>query len=170
MPLAQGLWEESESIEDYSASAVLITVALVPLGPGRWRAQRSSSVIGTGMQKPPVPQVTHGELTELSVTGGHEVEAVAVENEPPTLVVPSKSSTVARHGAGATVGAGAGSIASLSDTVASAAVRPGPLGAPVSSTSGPEPPPTRVNVNFGHTFRLESNVLELIVIDPVEAL
>ena len=45
------------------------------------------------------------------------------------------------------------------------AVRPEPP--PVSSTSVVVP---RVNVNLGHTFSVESNVLAFIVIDPVEAL
>jgi hypothetical protein len=155
----------------YSATVpALANVAFVPLGPGLWRAHRSSSVIGTGMQKP--GQFDHGELTELSVTGAQELVAVAESKEPPTLAVPLVSLIdVERHGAGAAVGSGAGSKTTPSlAIVAAAAVRPGPVGAPVSSTSGPPPPPTRVNVNFGQTFNVESKVDELMVIDPVEAL
>ena len=139
---------------------------MVPLGPGLWRAHRSSSVIGTGMQKP--GQFVHGEFTELNVTGAQVLVAVAESKEPPILVVPSITS-IRVHGAGAAVGAGAGSMATSSFTAVAdhAAVIPG---APVSSTSGPDPPPTRVNVNLGHTFKVESNVLALIFIDPVEAL
>jgi hypothetical protein len=121
------------------------------------------------MQKP--GQLFHGELTELSVIGGHVLAATAAElKEPPTLVVPSNVSITA-HGAGATVGAGAGSktTPSLGSIVADAC-KPGPPGAPVSRTIGPPPPPTRVKVNFGQTFNVESKVFKLIVIDPVEAL
>src|ERR1700754_411931 len=122
------------------------------------------------MQKP--GQLFHGWLTALNVIGGQELAATAAElNEPPALVVPSKASITA-HGAGATVGAGAGSKITTPSlgAIAEFAVRPGPPGAPVSSTIGPPPPPTRVNVNFGQTFSVESKVLVLIVIDPVEAL
>src|ERR1044072_1871614 len=110
----------------------------------------------------------HGELTERSVTGAHEVVAAANvalfavfadSNELTSLMT-------ALHGAGAIA---LGSIAMLLPRTAvcdCVAVRPQP--APVSSTFGGTPPPTRVKVNFGHTFNVESNVLAFIVIDPVE--
>ena len=72
-------------LTDYSAAA---TCFIVPLGPGLCLAHRSSSVIGTGMQKPPpVLQLPHGELVELSVIGGQEVLAAD------TVVCDSKSLT-----------------------------------------------------------------------------
>ena len=135
--------------------------ALNPFGPGRWRAHRSSSVIGTGMQK--AGQFDHGELTELNVTGGQVLVAVAVAKSPP-MTSPSEVSITAHR---------AIAVASDEDpntTPSPAAVRPGPVGAPVSSTNGPPPPPTLVKVNFGQTFSVESKVLEFIVIEPVEAL
>ena len=120
------------------------------------------------MQKPPVAHGPHGELVELSVMGGQEVlVAVAFAKSPLILV----SSIVAmRHGAIVGSGAGAGAISKSSDTVAeSAAVKPGPVGAPVSN-SFTAPSDTRVKVNRGQTFSVESKVLECIVIEPVEAL
>ena len=89
------------TMNDYSATAAYL---IVPLGPGLWRAHRSSSVIGTVMQKVPGTQGPHGEVA-VSVIGGHELAAVADEVSLLTLV----SSIVAMaHGAGAAVGAGAG--------------------------------------------------------------
>ena len=82
---------------------------IVPLGPGLWRAHRSSSVIGTMMQRPPLPQGTHGELLELSVTGAQELVAAALASVvllALVLLIPSISPITVRHGAGATVGAG----------------------------------------------------------------
>ncbi|HEY0725729.1 MAG TPA: hypothetical protein VGD41_17365 [Pyrinomonadaceae bacterium] len=134
---------------------------MVPLGPGLWRAHRSSSVIGTGMQKP--GQLLHGELTELSVTGAQLLAAAAAnaESEVASLVVLSVGETTTWHGAIVGAGAGAGSMTPIaSSEAAAAAVKPEPPpGAPVSSTFVP-PPPTRVNVNFGQTFKVESKVLE----------
>ena len=76
---------------------------MVPFGPGLWRAHRSSSVIGTGMQKP-VAQGCHGELVELSVTGAHEVVAAAAETVE--LLRASKSLITATSLHGLSVGAG----------------------------------------------------------------
>ena len=139
---------------------------MVPLGPGLCRAHRSSSVIGTGMQKPPVAQGPHGELVELSVTGGQELVAVAVADEESPMTTGS-STTATLHGA--IVAVGSGSVSKPSDAIASEAVRPGPVGAPVSS-SLIAPSDTRLKVNFGQTFKVESKVLAFIVIDPVEDL
>ena len=112
-------------------------------------------------------QFDHGELTELSVTGGQEV-LVAALAVPSLETLPSKSEISAHF---AIVGAGAGSSTIPSPAAVAPAVRPGPVGAPVSSTNGdPAPPPTRVKVNFGQTFSVESKVLEFIVIEPVEDL
>ncbi len=140
---------------------------MVPLGPGLCRAHRSSSVIGTGMQKPPVPHGPHGELVEVSVIGAQELLAVASAIPSPEMVRPSKS--LIAHGAGAIVAVGTGEVPKSSDANASDAVRPGPVGAPVSS-SLTAPSDTRVNLNFGQTFNVESNVLEFIVIAPPEVL
>jgi hypothetical protein len=128
-------------------------------------------VIGTGMQNLPFEQIVQGELVEVSVTGGQAL-LVAVADDISLLLalaeLPKSLIATAVHGAGATVGAGTASppIAAASEN----AVRPGPVGAPVSNTnvllSG-----TRRKVNFGQTFNDESNVPPaLIVIDPVEAL
>ena len=68
--------------------------------------------------------------------------------------------SVIAHGAGATVGAGWGAGLELDLSivaVSEAAVRPGPPGPPVSSTFGVIPSATRVKVNFGQTFSVESN-------------
>ena len=108
----------------------------------------------------------------LSVIGGQVLVVVAAANEEsvPTLLTGSNVSLIAQ-GAGATVAVGRGSNSEvLIVAVSEAAVAPGPSGAPVSSTSGGTPPPTRVKVNFGQTFRVESKVLEWMVIEPVDAL
>jgi hypothetical protein len=142
---------------------------MVPLGPGLWRAHRSSSVIGTGMQKPPVPQGPHGELVEVSVIGEQVLAAAAVAVSVSLLTFVA-SIAVMRHGAdvGAGAGAGAGSIAISSDAIAeSDAVRAVLVDPPVSNTFTTAP---RVKVNLGHTFSVESNVLAFIFIDPVEDL
>lgn len=88
---------------------------MVPRGPGLCRAHRSSSVIGTGMQKPPVPQVVHGELVELSVTGAQELVAVADDISLFAILVPSIDVITDLHGAtvGAGIGAGSKSIESI---------------------------------------------------------
>ena len=103
------------------------------------------------------------------MTGAQELDVAAVVAE--LSLVSNSPIAMARHGAGAIVGSGAGSITNPSEMEASAeeaaAVRPEP---PVSSTLGGTPPPTRVNVNFGQTFSDESNVVDPIVIEPVEAL
>lgn len=143
---------------------------MVPLGPGLWRAHRSSSVIGTGMQKPPVAQGPHGELVEVSVIGEQELAAAAAVAVSVSLLTFVASIAVMRHGAavGAGAGPGAGSIAISSDANAeSDAVRAVLVDPPVSNTFTT---PLRVKVNLGHTFSVESNVLAFIFIDPVEDL
>ena len=119
------------------------------------------------MQKPPVAQGPHGELVEVSVIGGQEL-VVAVADAVSLLTLVS-SIVATRQGAGAAVGAGTGSATKSSDAKASDAVRPGPLDPPVSN-SFTAPSDTRVKVNRGQTFNVESKVLAFIVIDPVEAL
>ena len=75
------------------------------------------------------------------------------------------------HGATVGAGSGAGSLMLPSNTaVADDAVRPGPSGAPVSSTNGSPVPSARVKVNFGHTFSVESKVVSFIVIVPFDVL
>ena len=66
---------------------------------------------------------------------------------------------------GAIVGAGRAAANLLGEAVC--AIRPEPL--PVSSTFC-APSDRRVKVNLGHTFSVESNVLEFIVIVPDEDL
>ena len=154
--------------------AVLVAIAfLVPFGEAKWLASNSHSEIGRGMQKPLGQFGVHGEPLEVSVTGAQVPVAVAEVIEPPLMVRPSKSSISPTHGAGATVGAGSGPGAgSKSDSiaVASAAVRAGPFGSPVSSTNVLLSD-TRLKVNLGQTLSDESNVPPAeIVIDPVEAL
>ena len=117
------------------------------------------------MQKPPVAQGPQGELVEVSVTGGQElvVEAAVAE-----LKRDSKS-LIATSLHALSVGPGiAEASEKLSAGAVGEAVRPEPL-PPVSCTFV-KPSATRVKVNFGHTFSVESNVLEFIVIVPVEAL
>ena len=119
------------------------------------------------MQNTPLQNV-HGELLEVSVTGAQplvEADVVALSETPPTG---SNSPTTIGHGA--IVGAGAGSNTVLSPAIAvsDAAVKPGPLGSPVSSTSVVLSD-KRLKVNFGHTFNDESNVVALKVIVPVDS-
>jgi len=129
-------------------------------------------VIGTVMQNTPGAQGPHGELTELSVTGAQElavaadVVALFVALADPIV---SKSLITALQGAGA-IAAGSIAVLSLREADCDCVVARVVVGAPVSSTFGGTPPPTRVKVNFGHTFSVESNVLKLIVIVPAEAL
>jgi hypothetical protein len=112
---------------------------------------------------PPEPQGDHGELTQLSVIGGQELAAAAAETAE--LPRDSESITAILHGAGA----GCMAIAvSPSATFAAVAAGARPL-LPVSNTFV-NPSGMRVKVNLGQTFRLESIVLEFIVIVPVEAL
>ena len=124
-----------------------------------WLASISASVIGRGMQNLPL-QVDHGELLEVSVTGGHELAAASVVANDTV-----SASAVAKHGAGC----GLGSISPISESDdMDDAMRFEP--APVSSTFT-SPSNKLVNVNFGQTFSDESNVPpSLIVIDPVEDL
>jgi hypothetical protein len=155
---------------NYSATAppCLTMIGLVPGGEALWAAHRSASVIGTGMQNLP-PQVDHGELVEVSVTGAQEEDVAAAVISPLlTLEVLVLLIVVARHGAGATVGAGTASPPPI--TASLVAVSPGPVGAPVSYTNVLLSD-TRRKVNFGHTFSDESNVPPaFIVIEPVEVL
>ena len=104
---------------------------------------------------------------EDRVIGAQEVLAVASAIPSPEMVRPSKS--LIAHGAGAIVAVGTGEVPKSSDANASDAVRPGPVDAPVSN-SLVAPSDTRVKRNLGQTFNVESNVLEFIVIDPVEDL
>jgi len=103
----------------------------------------------------------HGLLMEVSVTGAQPAAAADA------VAFDSKSLTATTlHGAGATVGAGAGSNTanesltdadrneSLPPDPSDTAARPEP--APVSSTLV-SPSGTRLNVNFGQTFSVESN-------------
>src|SRR5262245_33927280 len=123
------------------------------------------------MQKVPGAQGPQGELTELSVTGAHEL-AAAAETATAEERASTSSTAMTLHGAGAIVGkgrgAGAATTADLSDlAVCAAEVRPEPP--PVSSTFV-SPSGIRLKVNRGQTFNVESNVLKFIVIVPVEAL
>jgi hypothetical protein len=126
-------------------------------------------VIGTVMQKVLGAHGPHGELTELSVIGGQEVAtAVAkVELEAERASKLLLSTATALHGAIATALGSTATAAALLD-VADEAVSPEPL-PPVSSTFV-NPSGMRLKVNPGHTFSVESNVVALIVIDPVEDL
>ena len=115
------------------------------------------------MQKPVGGHGNHGEVA-VSVSGGHELVVAAAVAEKRD----SKSSIATDlHGAIVAVGTASASTPSAeaaSEAAVESAVRPEP---PVSSTFVT---PLRVKVNLGHTFRVESNELELIVIVPVEAL
>ena len=116
--------------------------------------------------------IGHGEFVEVSVTGGHEDDAAE------TVLFSESLTAIARHGAGATVGSGAGS--NWSDTTADWTARSEPLPSPTDCAVRPEPPvsstltapsETRVKVNFGQTFNDESNELpDENDIVPVEAL
>ena len=125
------------------------------------------------MQKPLGGQGFQGELTELSVTGGQALAAVVAADRLAPLALfcwsDWKSVAVARQIAIAAVGS---ALALLPrGDVADEAVRP--ESPPVSSTftvPSSTPPVTRLKVNFGQTFSVESNVLEFIVIVPVELL
>ena len=79
------------------------------------------------MQKP-LGHDTHGELVDVSVSGGHEDVAAA-----DVVADRDSKSWTAMSVQGATVGAGR-ATASSNDIVGAAevAVRPGPLGLPVS--------------------------------------
>ena len=137
-----------------------------PFGPGLWRAHRSSSVIGTVMQNVFGAQGPHGVFTEDSVTGGQELAVVAAKVE---LAAERASKlllsvAIALHVA---IAVALGSAAAAFLVVADEAVRPEPL-SPVSHTFI-APSDTRVKVNRGQTFNVESNVLEFIVIVPDEA-
>ena len=103
------------------------------------------------------------------MTGAQVLAAVVAA----MLALSLESLTVATgHGAGS----GAGSITTTASSISAAEsvaailadgpVRPEP---PVSYTFV-SPSDTRVNVNFGQTFSVESNVLKFIVIVPPEAL
>ena len=117
------------------------------------------------MQNVPGAQGPHGVLTELSVTGAHEVLAAAFVVAPLTLLNSESLIVATGHGAGSASLATASVSASAAESVdADGAVRPEPL-PPVSYTFV-NPSDTRVKVNFGHTFRVESNVLKFMVIVP----
>ena len=94
---------------------------------------------------------------EVSVTGAHEALAAADES----VAKFAKSASMARHGAGAAVGAGSGSDGAISESSIAAAsddepaVRPEP---PPVSSNFVAPSDKRVKVNFGKTFSDESNV------------
>lgn len=153
----------SASVPAFTASALFF----VPGGEALCAASSSASVSGRGMQKPLTPQGCHGELLEVNVTGA---QLVAVADVELLLICCSKSSTTIT-GQGAIVGSGAGSITVASPITpkSDSAVRPGPFGSPVSSTSV-APSGTRTNVNLGQTFSDESNVVVPMFIVPVEAL
>ena len=88
-------------------SATPCCCCMNPFGPGLWRAQRSSSVIGTMMQNVFGAHGPHGWLTELSVIGGQVLADVAASVE---LLRASKlvlSTAMALHGAGAIASAAA---------------------------------------------------------------
>ena len=109
---------------------------------------------------------------EVSVTGAQEVLAAAVAKAPLVALFCDWKSlmAMARHGAGAIVGAGAGpgSITTAESAMDDDAVRPEP---PVSSTNVLLSD-TRVKVNFGQTFSDESKLLPSLLnaIDPPEVL
>lgn len=115
---------------------------------------------------PPNPQGNHGELTELSVTGGQELAAAAAETAELDRSSASIGSTSILHGAGA---ACMEIAVSLSATFAAVGAGARPAPPPVSNTFV-SPSDIRVKVNLGQTFRVESIVLEFIFIVPVEAL
>src|SRR6185503_1456532 len=124
------------------------------------------------MQNLPLGQICHGTLLAVNVTGGQELAAAA--SDTPTTVALASVVGCATSGHGAIVGAGNGTGSSLptsrssNATADENAVRPEP--APVSSTFT-SPSNWLVNVNFGQTFRVESNVPpDPMVIDPVEDL
>src|SRR5688572_33214856 len=111
------------------------------------------------MQNLPL-QSCHGELLEVKVTGGHELAAAA--SDTPTTVALAKvevSSCATAHGA--TVGAGRGTGSStttppsLKSMADDRAARPDPEPVSYVTVSWSN---WLVNVNFGHTFSVESNV------------
>ena len=123
------------------------------------------------MQNVPGAQGPHGVLTELSVTGAQVLAAAAVVMLALLKFLNSESLIVATgHGAGSAALTPTLSSSAAAESVAArpadGAVRPLP---PVSYTFV-NPSDTRVKVNFGQTFRVESNVLKLMVIVPPEVL